>query len=329
MDVFSQILSGVKLNGAFFFHAEFSAPFGVCSPASRLMAPALAPGAEHLIVYHMVVEGHCFAKLPDGAMVSLDPGDVVVFPHGDGHLLVNGSDKEVPEYSARASEKILAHDLTVLRIGGGGDTTRFVCGFMACDPFVGRPIFGGLPICFKVNVRTGGAGSWLETSILHLVDEANSGRVGSNALLSKLAEVLFVDVLRRYVDGMPEQQTGWLAGVRDPVVGKCLGLLHSRADHDWTLADLAKEAGASRSALSERFTRFLSEPPMTYLTRWRLQLAARALTSTSKGVAEIAASVGYESEAAFTRAFKREYEVPPARYRREARLAQQTAATTA
>jgi transcriptional regulator GlxA family with amidase domain len=147
--------------------------------------------------------------------------------------------------------------------------------------------------------------------------------------LSKLAEVLFVDVLRRYVDGIPEDQAGWLAGVRDPVVGRCLELLHSRADHSWTLADLAKEAGVSRSALSERFTRFLSEPPMTYLTRWRLQLAARTLTSTSKGVADIAASVGYESEAAFTRAFKREYGVPPARYRREARLAQQSADTTA
>lgn len=321
MDVFSQILSGVKLNGAFFFHAEFSAPYAVCSPGSKALAPTLAPGAEQLIVYHLVVDGRGFAKLPDGPLVPLGPGDVVVFPHGDPHLLLNGHETEIPEHSALASRKILAHDLTILRVGGGGEKTRFVCGFMACDPHVGRPIFGGLPACFKVNVRSGGAGSWLETSILHLVEETNSERVGSNALLSKLSEVLFVDVLRRYVDGMPANGTGWLAGVRDTVVGKSLALLHSRVDRAWTTAELAGEVGVSRSALSERFNRFLSEPPMTYLTRWRLQLAARALGSTSRGVADIAASVGYESEAAFTRAFKRQYGIPPARYRREMRLA--------
>ena len=186
---------------------------------------------------------------------------------------------------------------------------------MTCDPYLSRPILSGLPPVFKVNIRTDRSGHWLENSILHLVEEAASGRVGSDAMLAKLSEALFVDTLRRYVAGLPDQQLGWLAGARDPIVGKSLGLLHSRIAHPWTIADLADEVGISRSALVERFTRYLSEPPMTYLTRWRLQLAARSLEKTSRGVAEIAADVGYESEAAFNRAFKREFGQPPGRYR--------------
>jgi len=166
-----------------------------------------------------------------------------------------------------------------------------------------------------VNIRADRSGHWLENSILHLVEESASGRVGSEAMLAKLSEALFVDTLRRYVAGLPEQQMGWLTGARDPIVGKSLGLLHSRVAHPWTIADLGDQVGISRSALVERFARYLSEPPMAYLTRWRLQLAARSLERTSRGVAEIASDVGYESEAAFNRAFKREFGQPPGRYR--------------
>ncbi len=186
---------------------------------------------------------------------------------------------------------------------------------MTCEPYLSRPILSGLPPVFKVNIRTDRSGQWLENSILQLVEEAASGRVGSEAMLAKLSEALFVDTLRRYVADLPDQKVGWLAGARDPIVGKSLGLLHGRVGHPWTIADLANEVGISRSALVERFTRYLSEPPMTYLTRWRLQLAARSLEKTSRGVAEIAADVGYESEAAFNRAFKREFGLPPGRYR--------------
>src|SRR4029077_4263331 len=203
--------------------------------------------------------------------------------------------------------------------GGGGAISRFVCGYMTCDPHLGRPILDGLPSVFKVNVRTDPSGHWLEGSILHLVEESASGRVGSDAMLAKLSEALFVDTLRRYVDGLPEQQNGWLAGARDPLVGKSLALLHGRGAHPWTIADLADEVGISRSALVERFSRYLSEPPMTYLTRWRLQLAARSLERTSRSVAEIPADIGYESEAAFNRAFKREFGQPPGRYRSDHR----------
>src|SRR5205809_1368429 len=180
------------------------------------------------------------------------------------------------------------------------------------------PIFRRLSMLIRAmkSPNAGIVGTWSAWNMRWASsEEAASGRVGSDAMLAKLSEALFVDTLRRYVAALPEQQTGWLAGARDPIVGKSLGLLHSRIAHPWTIADLADEVGISRTALVERFTRYLSEPPMTYLTRWRLQLAARSLENTPRGVAEIAGEVGYESEAAFSRAFKREFGEPPGRYR--------------
>ena len=317
MDAFSEILSGVKLNGAVFFTAEFSAPWGFSAPATNVMAATIARGAAHLLLYHLVIEGGAIVELPDGQSIDLEPGDVVIFPHGDPHHMSSGRGAIRPFPNYGISAKITSRDLSPLRAGGGGDTSRFVCGYMSCDPYLIRPILNGLPSVFKVNIRTDRSGHWLENSILHLVEEAASGRVGSEAMLAKLSEALFVDTLRRYVAGLPEQQMGWLAGARDPIVGKSLGLLHGRIAHPWTIADLADEVGISRSALVERFTRYLSEPPMTYLTRWRLQLAARSLETTSRGIAEIAGDIGYESEAAFNRAFKREFGQPPGRYRSE------------
>jgi AraC-like DNA-binding protein len=326
MDALSEILSGLKLNGALFFNAEFSAPWGVVSPGSEALGPVLAPGAQHLVIFHFVAEGHGLAFIPDGPSLALEPGDVVAFPHGDRHLLTSGGRSEHHEQTLETIKKIRAHDLTLLRVGGGGEATRLICGFMACDPHLGRPVLGGLPSMFKVNIRTDNSGRWLESSILHLVGDAASGGVGTEAVLSKLSETLFVDTLRRYIGTLPEQQTGWLGGARDVIVGKSLALLHRRVGHPWTIAALADEIGVSRSTLVERFTNYLGEPPMTYLTRWRLQLAARSLLGTAKGVAQIASEVGYESEAAFNRAFKRELGLPPARYRREMKRAKANAA---
>jgi AraC-like DNA-binding protein len=315
MDAFSEILSGVKLNGAVFFNAEFSAPWGYSTPPPTAVAKELAPGASHVLIYHFLIDGRALVQMVDGPSVELQAGDVVVFPNADPHHLTSDKGAAPPFPNYGISAKIKARDLSPLKAGGGGTASRFVCGYMTCDPYLCRPILSGLPSVFKVNLRTDRSGTWLESSILHLVEEAGSGRVGSEAMLAKLSEALFVDTLRRYVGNLPEQQTGWLAGSRDSIVGKSLGLLHSRLAHPWTIANLADEVGISRSALVERFTRYLSEPPMTYLTRWRLQVAARSLEKTSRGVADIAADVGYESEAAFNRAFKREFGDPPGRYR--------------
>ncbi|HVY91162.1 MAG TPA: AraC family transcriptional regulator [Bryobacteraceae bacterium] len=325
MDAISEILSGVRMTGAFFFTAEFSAPWGYSAPPSKKMADMLSPGADHLVIYHLVLEGGVLIEMPDGQAMQLDPGDVVICPHGDAHHMSSGHDAMRPFPDYGISARIRAGNLRPLQAGGGGAVSRLACGYLSCDPNLCRPILSGLPSILKVNIRTDRSGNWLESSILHLVEEAASGRAGSEAMLAKLSEALFVDTLRRYVSGLSDQQTGWLAATRDPIVGKSLALLHNRVAHHWTIASLATEVGISRSALVERFTRYLSEPPMTYLTRWRLQLAARSLEKTSRSVAEIAAAVGYESEAAFNRAFRREFGLPPGRYRSDKRYDKRSA----
>ena len=318
MDPFSQILSGVVLKGALFFNAEFSAPWGFNAPTAQELAPFLAPDAPHLLVYHFLIEGSGVVRLGNDEPIKLEPGDVIVVPHGDAHMMCSAQGV-ARKLSVAMMAKLQARDLSAMQTGGGGEVARFVCGFMVCDPLLCRPILQSLPQAFKVNLRTDRSGQWLEKTLLHLVEEAASENAGSEAVLAKMSEALFIDTLRRYLASLPEQEVGWLAAARDPIIGKSLMLLHSRAPYPWTIAELAKEVGLSRSSLVERFTRYLSEPPMTYLIRWRLQLAARSLASTSRGVAEIAEDVGYESEAAFNRAFKREFGSPPARYRKEHR----------
>jgi len=318
MDAFSEVLNGVRLTGALFFSAQFSAPWRLSTPHCRTLAAALAPAAPHLLIYHFIVEGSARARLDGSPDVDLSAGDIVVFPHGDSHELAGGSGASTIE-NAAVLLKISTRDISPMQAGGGGAVTRFVCGYLTVDPLLCGPILESLPPILKVNVRSDRSGQWLEQSILHLVEEAASDRPGSEAMLAKLSEALFVETLRRYVAGLPDQTTGWLAGARDPVVGKSLALLHRRAHHPWTIAALAAEVGVSRSALVSRFSRYLSDAPMAYLTGWRLRLAAQALTSSPKGVADIAAAVGYESEAAFNRAFKRAFGTPPARYRRQTR----------
>jgi transcriptional regulator GlxA family with amidase domain len=196
---------------------------------------------------------------------------------------------------------------------------------MACDPHLSRIFLGGLPPILKINIRNDASGQWLENSLRYSVDNADASRPGGEAVLAKLSEVLFVETLRRYMALLPQEQTGWLAGVRDSEVGKALALLHRKPAHPWTIATLASEVGISRSVLAERFRRYLTETPIAYLTRWRLQLGAQMLKSTSSGVAQIAADVGYESEPSFNRAFKREFGLPPARFRGQSKSARSIA----
>lgn len=327
MDAFSEVLSGVRLKGAVFFTAEFSAPWRLSTPHCRVLASTLEPGAPHVLVYHFVVAGAARAGVDGASDLDLSPGDIVVFPHGDPHYLSAGTGTNDIEGSALL-RRITSRDLSPMQAGGGGATTRFICGYLTLDPLLCAPILESLPPMLKVNIRTDPSGHWLEQSLLHLLEESGSNRAGSDAMLAKLSEALLVDTLRRYVATLSDQATGWLAGARDNVVGKSLALLHRRPEHAWTIAELANEVGASRSALVERFTRYLSDPPMTYLTGWRLRLAAQALTSSSKGIADIAAAVGYESEAAFNRAFKRAFGSPPARYRRQHRNAPDSSGTS-
>jgi AraC-like DNA-binding protein len=316
MDALSETLRVVTLDSAIFFNAEFREPWRLASPESRALAPILGPSHEHVIIYHLLCEGRAWVDLPGHGRVPLAAGDLVTFPHGHGHTL--GSGPPVPPIDAAAAlPAVLERGLELLHLGGGGAAARFICGFLACDPELGRAFLGGLPPIIKVNIRDDPSGQWLENSLRFSVSQAANREAGADAMLAKLSEVVFAETLRRYVRELPDGQTGWLAGARDPEVGKALTLLQHRHAHRWTVAELAREAGLSRTVLCERFRHFLGEPPIAYLTRWRLGLAARALTSTSHSVAQIASDVGYESEATLNRAFKREFGLPPARYRRE------------
>lgn len=318
MDVLSEVLRVVKLQGAMFYNGEFSAPWSFRSPASCNVAPFVAAGAEHVIIYHLLTAGRASARLEDGERLALDAGDLVIFPHGDPHIIENGGPIKTVDLFQELT-RIFSQGLRLARSGGGGEVTKFVCGYMACEPRLSQVFLNGLPPVFKVSVRNDASGRWLENSIRFSVDQAGAAQAGREAVLAKLSEVLFVETLRMYITHLPPEQTGWLAGARDPEIGKTLALMHRDPSRPWTIAALAQEAGISRSVLAERFRHYLREPPMAYLTRWRLQLGAQMLTTTSYSVAQIAAEVGYESEAAFNRAFKREFKTPPAQFRRQSR----------
>jgi AraC-like DNA-binding protein len=274
-----------------------------------------------VIIFHLLTAGRAYARLEGGERVTLHAGDIVTFPHGDPHYLGNGEGGRTLD-SATALPTLLARGLELVRTGGGGEPSRFICGFLSCNPQLSQVCLGGLPKLVKVNIREDASGQWLENSLRFSVTEAMAARAGSDAVLAKLSEVVFVEALRLYLRTLPAPEVGWLAGARDPIVGQALALLHGRPAEAWTIAALAQQIGASRSVLAERFRHFLGEPPMTYLTRWRLRLGAQALVSGRQGVAQIAGDVGYESEAAFNRAFKREFGLPPARYRNETKAAQ-------
>jgi AraC-like DNA-binding protein len=324
MDALSQALAAVRTTGAIFSSVECSAPWGFAVPSVRLAAHLLAPGTERLVNYHLVTEGQARVRLDAGPDFHAGPGDVVVLPHGDAHTVSRGSPKTMIESAVPIAE-VLSGKPRAVRFGGGGEVTRIICGFFGCERHADRLFLAGLPRVFKVNVRSDAAGVWLESSVRHLVAESASSKPGTATLLAKMAEAMFVETLRRYVAAIPEEQAGWLAGARDPVVGGALALLHREPQRAWTISELAADVGASRSVLGERFARFLGESPLAYLARWRLQLAARRLETTEKGVLEIAMEVGYQSEPAFNRAFKRQFGAPPARYRKASRAGAVTA----
>jgi AraC-like DNA-binding protein len=277
---------------------------------------------KHIIIYHLLIEGRAqTAVVDDDRQIDLVPGDIVVYPHGDAHTISNGCPRCLVDNGKHLKE-VFSQGMALARGGGGGEPTRFVCGYLGCDREMSGTFLGGLPPMFKVNVRNDAAGQWLENSIKFSAEQATTNPIGSDAVLQKLSEALFVETMRRYMAELPPHQTGWLAGARDPGLGAALAHLHRAPDYPWTIANLAERVGVSRSGLAERFRHYLDQPPMTYLSRWRLQLGARMLTSTSYSVARISGEVGYESEPAFNRAFKREFGAPPARFRIQARSAQ-------
>jgi AraC-like DNA-binding protein len=317
MDALSEVLRVVRLTSAVFFNARFSAPWCLSSPAATSVIDAVQPDAERLVIYHVLTEGRCQVMVEGESAIELQAGDIVVFPQGDAHVMASAVDvAPAPAVSLRT---LLRRRPRQLRYGGGGEATRFICGYLVCDPRLCDPILSALPRVFRVSLRDEGDGDWIAASLRYAVAEAASLRAGGEGVLAKLSEVLFVETLRRHVAQLDPAQTGWLAGLRDRVVGRALAALHEQPAQNWTLESLARAAGSSRTVLTERFGHFVGQSPMQYLMRWRLALAASRLRSSALSLTRIAQEVGYETDTAFSRAFRREFGVPPATWRRQQR----------
>jgi AraC-like DNA-binding protein len=314
VDALSETLRVVQLVGAIFLQARFTAPWCYQSPPADAAAPLLEPGAERVIIFHMVTEGDCHVELDGAEPMRLTAGDVILFPQGDAHRM--GSAPGLPPATATPLAELLARRPRQLNHGGGGATTRLLCGYLACDARLARLLVAGLPPLLRVNVRGSNAGVWLEASVRYALAEARSPRPGGAGVLAKLAEVLFIEVLRLYIHEQSAGRTGWLAGLGDRIVGLSLNALHRKPAHPWSLEELAREAGTSRSVLAERFQLLVGSSPMQYLTQWRMMLAANMLCASRAPLARIAHEVGYQTDTAFIRAFRREYGVPPATWRR-------------
>ena len=310
MDPLSDLLRVVRLEGAYFFAVEAAEPWSVETMAAKELSPRIMPAAEHLISYHIVTEGHCYAGVIGEEPVELVPGDVIVFPHGDAHVLSSGPGVRVgPDIYGTAPVRFPD---TVILGEPGPRAVSFVCGFLGCDRRPFNPLLGALPR--RMHMR-GMSSGWHASFARQLTDESRLGRPGAETVLTKLAELMFIEVLRRYLDDLPAGQTGWLAGLRDELVGKALALLHGRPAYPWTIAELAQETASSRSNLAKRFTELVGQPPMQYLTQWRMQVAASRLSQSAAKVATIGAEVGYDSEAAFSRAFKKATGLAPGAWR--------------
>jgi AraC family transcriptional regulator, alkane utilization regulator len=317
MDALSDVLKSVRLEGAVYLNAEFTAPWCVSAGFGLGAARARLAGAEHVLYFHYLAEGGCKVRLASGEVRDAAAQDLVIFPQEEHHVM--GSDLQLaPVAAGSLLPPNLARDTDVvqLRHGGGGEATRIVCGYLACDRTMCRLLFDPLPRVLLVPIRDGPASTMLRELLRTGVRESSASRPGADSLLAKLSELMFVEAMRVYAESLPPEGKGWLAAVRDAHVGRALALLHAEPKRDWTVEDLAREAALSRSALAERFAALVGEPPMQYLTRWRLTLAAAALRAGGRAVARIAEEYGYESESAFNRAFKREFDVPPAAWRR-------------
>ncbi len=317
VDALSDALRVLRMTGAVFLDAEFTAPWCVVSHGGQ-HGPSAVPGAPNTVFFHVLTEGRCRARLDkDGETVELEAGDLIMLPRDDTHLL--GSDLHLAPILA---DKLIQADASsgLMRIqhGGGGDKTRLVCGFLSCDERLCRPMLEALPRILRVPLGDGPATAWLTSLLRAGAREAAAPRPGGETVLAKLSELLFVEAMRRYIELLPEGQRGWLAGLGDRFVGRALALMHERPGHDWTVDELAAQVGLSRSSLAQRFTDFIGQPPMQYLTRWRLTVAAQRLRTEGTPLSRLAEDSGYDSEAAFNRAFKRALGTTPAAWRRAA-----------
>ena len=327
-DTLSDLLRAVRFHGAVFYYIEGAAPWVAEAPPAREIIPAIMPGVEHMIEFHGIVKGSCWAATVGESPIRLSEGDVILFPQGDAHVMSSAPGLRAESVETKVyftprppqlpySLSMQGETYSTARLDGGGrDRATVVCGFLGLDAKPFNPLLAALPRVLRVPGSALGPDSWVATFLKAVVAESNQRRPGGEAVLERMSEMLFVEVLRRHIDSLPPEQTGWLAGMRDPAVGRALALLHEKPGDPWTMERLGEAAGLSRSSLHERFVHFIGQPPMQYLTQWRMQLASGMLRDTNAKVVEIALEAGYESEAAFSRAFKRVVGVAPGAWRR-------------
>lgn len=315
MDVLSDVLRTIRLEGALFLHAELGAPWCFQVPKGADIAQVLNPGAQGLAIFHLILQGQCWAQVQGGEPVRLSSGDLVVIPHGDNHVVGSGLQHAAVEVSNVIQPRV--PEMARARYGGDGEQTLIACGWFAYESGVSRMLIEQLPPLFSVRLRERPAGNWIEQSVSFVLTAGADGTPGSASVASKIAEVLLTEAVRGYIESMPTGNVGWLAGLRDAHAGRCLALMHAEPGRDWTIDTLAHEIHTSRSVLAERFTAAVGVSPMQYLTRWRMVLAAGLLRNQPGALGRIAEQVGYASEAAFIRAFKREYNISPGVWRKQ------------
>ena len=319
MDALSDVLRVAHLTGGVFLRAEFFAPWCI---ASRLTpehcSPVLGP-ASHMMIFHYVAEGEVHIQIEGEQDEDLiETGEVVLLPRNNMHLI--GSDLSLPAVPGKEVIRPPRDGgLFSIHHGGTGSCTRMVCGFLGCASTEGNPVISSLPPLLRVKLQQGGAAEWIRSTFQYAAEEVSAGRPGSETVLAKVSELLFVEAVRRYAEELPDGRTGWFSGLRDPHVARALALLHRDITRRWTVDELGREVGMSRSALADRFIRLIGVPPMHYLAGWRMQVATGKLRDTSDSLAQVAETVGYDSEAAFSRAFKKAFGTAPATWRRSNR----------
>jgi AraC-like DNA-binding protein len=318
-DPLSDVLRTVKLTGALFFLVDASFPWGVEVPRSKAFSSIILPRAQHVVSYHIILKGAGWVSIPGVASTWFEAGDVLVFPHGDPYSMLS-QPGQPPEFDAEATmeyfREMAAGRLPfVSKEGGGGEPrSEFVCGFLGCDMQPFNPVLSTLPRLLRVRRPPGGQ-DLLSPLIELTLAEARQPRAGGETIRLRLSELIFVEVMRQHLETLPAHETGWLSGLRDPAIGKILVMLHRHPAYPWTLHELARRASMSRAALAARFTHLVGYAPIQYLTLWRMQIAARLLADGSMKVAAVGRAIGYESEAAFSRAFKKTVGLSPAAWR--------------
>lgn len=321
VDPLSDLLKTVRLTGAAFFEVVANGTWAVGSPTPALILPKILPDADHLIAYHVVTTGECYGTVVGGEPVHLKAGEVIVFVNADAHVMSSAPGAHADPFTADALEIAEAGRMPycINYASNGPTTTQLVCGYLACDKGPFNPLLDNLPAVIKAGDANSGDSGWISQFIRFALTEVADKRAGSDSVLTKLSELMFIDVIRRHIETHPPGQAGWLAGLRDPFVAKVLALMHAKPSHNWTIEELAKQSGQSRTVLAERFAEVVGIPPMQYLAKWRMQIASEMLSGSKANIASIAADIGYESEAAFSRAFKKLVGVPPSDWRRRAR----------